>query len=102
MKIEIVYLGEKEQAILTLSIPDHPPYTVKQAIVASNILQASNELLEFREDPDKLEGKVGIFGNIVSLEKQLFDGDRIEIYRSLKKDPKQARRERAKKKSNKK
>jgi len=41
------------------------------------------------------EADVGIFGEIVSREAVPRDGDRIEIYRPLMQDPKQARRERA-------
>jgi len=39
--------------------------------------------------------KVGIFGKLVKLETRLADGDRVEIYRPLAVDPKEARRRRA-------
>ncbi len=38
---------------------------------------------------------VGIFGNKVSPEQVLRDGDRVEIYRPLLADPKEVRRQRA-------
>jgi putative ubiquitin-RnfH superfamily antitoxin RatB of RatAB toxin-antitoxin module len=38
---------------------------------------------------------VGIHGRRVSLDTPLADGDRVEIYRALQVDPKQARRQRA-------
>lgn len=38
---------------------------------------------------------VGIFGKRVDLEQRLADGDRVEIYRPLAMDPKEARRQRA-------
>jgi len=38
---------------------------------------------------------IGIFGRIVSARDTLRDGDRIELYRPLKIDPKEARRRRA-------
>ena len=38
---------------------------------------------------------IGIFGRIVSARDTLRDGDRIELYRPLKIDPKAARRRRA-------
>jgi uncharacterized protein len=41
------------------------------------------------------EADVGIFGEIASRDAVPSDGDRIEIYRPLVQDPKQARRERA-------
>jgi putative ubiquitin-RnfH superfamily antitoxin RatB of RatAB toxin-antitoxin module len=40
---------------------------------------------------------VGIFGAPASPDAPLRDGDRVELYRPLISDPKQARRERAKK-----
>ncbi|HSG77842.1 MAG TPA: RnfH family protein [Burkholderiales bacterium] len=39
---------------------------------------------------------VGIYGRRVSLDTRLADGDRVEIYRALSADPKEARRRRAK------
>ena len=38
---------------------------------------------------------VGVFGKQVALDAPLSDGDRVEIYRALKLDPKEARRRRA-------
>ncbi|HEX9398346.1 MAG TPA: RnfH family protein [Burkholderiales bacterium] len=42
-----------------------------------------------------VDGKVGIFGRVVSLDKPLADGDRVELYRALALEPKEARRRRA-------
>ncbi|HSE12183.1 MAG TPA: RnfH family protein [Rudaea sp.] len=39
--------------------------------------------------------RVGVFGRVVSPTTPLRDGDRVEIYRPLKIDPKEARRRRA-------
>ena len=39
----------------------------------------------------------GIFGKRVELDHRLADGDRVEIYRPLAMDPKEARRQRARK-----
>ena len=39
--------------------------------------------------------QVGIFGKRVTMDTRLADGDRVEIYRPLKLDPKEARRRRA-------
>ena len=41
------------------------------------------------------QGKVGIFGKVVSPDAPVADGDRVEIYRALAVDPKEARRRRA-------
>jgi len=40
-------------------------------------------------------GKVGIFGRVARPDAPLADGDRVEIYRPLLLDPKEARRRRA-------
>jgi putative ubiquitin-RnfH superfamily antitoxin RatB of RatAB toxin-antitoxin module len=37
----------------------------------------------------------GIYGRRVTLDTKLADGDRVEIYRPLRADPKEARRQRA-------
>jgi putative ubiquitin-RnfH superfamily antitoxin RatB of RatAB toxin-antitoxin module len=37
----------------------------------------------------------GIYGRRVALDTRLADGDRVEIYRPLRADPKEARRQRA-------
>lgn len=38
---------------------------------------------------------VGVFGELVKRDAELADGDRVELYRPLEKDPMTARRERA-------
>lgn len=42
---------------------------------------------------------VGVFGKRVGLDLQLADGDRVEIYRPLGLDPKERRRQRARKRT---
>jgi putative ubiquitin-RnfH superfamily antitoxin RatB of RatAB toxin-antitoxin module len=44
---------------------------------------------------DAQAARVGIFGRVVDPATLLRDGDRVEIYRPLKIDPKEARRRRA-------
>ena len=58
--------------------------TVRDAIAASGLKA------EF--------GRLGIFGATVKLDTPLRDGDRVEIYRPLVLDPKEARRRRARRK----
>jgi uncharacterized protein len=41
--------------------------------------------------------RVGIYGKLKALDTPLRDGDRVELYRPLVADPKEARRKRAKK-----
>ena len=45
--------------------------------------------------PTDWTGPVGVFGAIVSLDRALDEGDRVEIYHALPVDPKAARRARA-------
>ncbi|MBB71025.1 MAG: RnfH family protein [Legionellales bacterium] len=88
MNIEIVYALPDEQELLTLTVAAGT--TVQQAIEASNILTKYPEI-------DLNENKVGIFSKLVSLDTVLRDKDRIEIYRPLTIDPKEARFLRVKK-----
>ena len=62
--------------------------TLREAIVASGVLERHPEIDLSRE-------KCGVFGKPLPLESRLSDGDRVEIYRSLAIDPKEARRRRA-------
>lgn len=62
--------------------------TVADAIAQSGIREAWPDF-EIRAD------RVGIFARKASLDMMLRDGDRVEIYRPLKIDPKEARRRRA-------
>ncbi len=85
--IEVAYARPEQQLIIEL--PDALDMTVQQAIEASGILQQFPEI-------DLAVNKVGIFGKTVSLDAALAAGDRVEIYRPLVADPKEARRRRAK------
>lgn len=64
--------------------------TVEEAIAASGLREAWPSIEIAPE-------RIGIFARKVGLDTVLDDGDRVEIYRSLKVDPKDARRRRAKK-----
>ncbi len=71
-----------------------PGCTVRQAIERSGILREFPEI--------SLERcKVGVFGRLRDLDDPVEAGDRVEIYRPLTADPKQARRLRARKKAGK-
>lgn len=63
------------------------PATVRAAIESSGVLA------EF-PDIDLARQRVGIFGRIASLDQLIQPGDRVEIYRPLEADPKEARRDR--------
>ena len=64
--------------------------TVRDALVASGLLQAFPELA--LSPP-----RVGVWGHKASLDQALRDRDRVEAYRPLLVDPKVARRERFRK-----
>jgi uncharacterized protein len=84
--IEVAYARPDKQLVISLSIPKG--FTLEEAIQASGILEQFPEInLE--------KNKVGIFGKLSSQDRLLRSGDRVEIYRPLIADPKQARRERA-------
>jgi len=62
--------------------------SVRQAIGACGIVDRVPELAGCEPD-------VGVFGRACGLDDMVRDGDRIEIYRPLTIDPKEARRQRA-------
>jgi putative ubiquitin-RnfH superfamily antitoxin RatB of RatAB toxin-antitoxin module len=84
--VEVAYGLPSRQVLLTVEIP--PGATVRDAIAASGI---ENELPDLEVDADR----VGVFGQKVALDHTLESGDRVEIYRPLLIDPKEARRARA-------
>lgn len=86
MIVTVVYAGIRDRHLLTVEI--EPGSTVEQAIVASGLL-----VLEPQLDLGRL--KVGIWNRAASLGAVARAGDRIEIYRPLQVDPKEARRIRA-------
>ena len=86
--IEVAYAKPEQQVIISLEMPEDT--TVEQTIKASGILERFPEI-------DTSDLKVGIFGNVCKLERLIREGDRIEVYRPLIHDPKDARRERASK-----
>lgn len=81
--IEIAYAAKDSQTLLSLRV--QPMTTIKTAIELSGILQRFPEI-------DLSQQAVGIFGEIKSLGGFVAAGDRIEIYRPLLLDPKEARR----------
>ncbi|QWU98632.1 RnfH family protein [Francisella salimarina] len=90
MKVEVIYALPNEQKSFYVESDDS--LTVRQAIIQSKILDAYSEL-------DSIENlKVGIYGQMIDLDHVLEDRDRIEIYRNLTIDPKQARMLRAEQK----
>lgn len=86
MRVEVVYALPDRQWQRQLELPEGA--TLRDAIEASGIRRAFPALMIE-------EGMVGIWYRVRPLDTPLRDGDRVEIYRPLQADPKEARRERA-------
>lgn len=86
IRIEVVYAKPGEQVLEQLQVP--ADRTVESVIRQSGILERFPEI-------DLKTNKVGVFGKAAALTAKLNDGDRIEIYRPLIADPKEARKKRA-------
>ena len=92
LTVEIIYALPSEQYLIALQVTGGT--TLEQSILQSGILNRYPEI-------DLTRQKVGIFSRFVDLAALVNDGDRIEIYRPLTIDPKEARRARALKKQQK-
>ncbi len=86
IQVEVAYALPREQVVLT--VEGEPGMTVQQAIERSGILDLHPEI-------DLSKNKVGVFGKAAKLDAVLYPGDRVEIYRPLIADPKEARKKRA-------
>ncbi len=86
ISVEVAYALPEQQSIFTVSLPNGG--TVEQAIEASKVF-------EHYPNIDQAALNVGIFGSACKLDTPLKTGDRVEIYRPLHHDPKEARRQRA-------
>lgn len=85
--VEVAYALPEKQAIVPVLVPEGA--TALEAAHKSRIA----EQFEGLEISDDL--KMGIFGKAVSPGQVLREGDRVEIYRPLKADPKEVRKARA-------
>ena len=86
LEIEIVYGLANRQVLKSMSVTEGT--TVRGAALKSGLEVEFPEL-------DLQQAPLGIFGKAVKDETVLRDGDRIEVYRPLLVDPKEARRKRA-------
>jgi uncharacterized protein len=85
LRIEIAYAEAQRQFLRRIELPEGA--TVADAIRASEVTRECNlELAGLR---------IGIWSRLVDLSAVLANGDRVELYRPLKIDPKEARRRRA-------
>lgn len=84
--VEIVYARPEEQLLEQLRVSTSA--TVEEVIRQSGFLDRFPEI-------ELGANKIGVFGKLTKLDAVLQDGDRIEIYRPLIADPKEARKKRA-------
>jgi len=86
MAVEVVYALADEQIVVTLRVPAGT--TAREAVQLSGLGDRY---------PAIVSGVrvLGIYGRVVTDDTVLQPGDRVEIYRELAADPKQARRRRA-------
>ena len=86
MRVEVAYGTAERQTLIALE--------VEEGSTVARVLQSAGVKQAFAGLP--LESMpVGIFGRRVDREAVLRQGDRVELYRALAMDPKEARRRRA-------
>jgi putative ubiquitin-RnfH superfamily antitoxin RatB of RatAB toxin-antitoxin module len=67
----------------------------RQLTIALEMEQGATARMALQAAGLPLDQPVGIYGRRVELDSRLADGDRVEVYRPLRVDPKEARRRRA-------
>ena len=86
MKVEVVYALPATADTVSVTLPAGA--TLRDALLVSGVLERHPEI--------RLEKQAfGIFGKRAALDARLSPGDRVEVYRALAIDPKEARRRRA-------
>jgi putative ubiquitin-RnfH superfamily antitoxin RatB of RatAB toxin-antitoxin module len=85
VEVEVVYALPDEQVVVTVRLP--PGSTIRDALEHSGISRRFPEV-------DFSGCRVGVFGRVRPHDSALADGDRVEIYRVLSAEPKEARRSR--------
>ncbi len=86
MRLSVVYATR--ESVWEGLVEAHAGATLREVLAASGVRDAFPELRD-----ETLSA--GIFGRLHSLDDVVHDGDRVEIYRPLQVDPKEARRIRA-------
>ena len=84
LTVEVVFALPGRQKLVEVSLSQGA--TVGDAVAASGLSTRF-------PDNDLSACETGIWGRVVSLDKPLADGDRVEIYRPLEMDPREARRQ---------
>ncbi len=84
IRVEVVLAHGDGADVSALTLPFGA--TALEAINASGVLA---------QHPEAAGAKLGVFGKVVAGGHRLSDGERVEIYRPLALDPREARRRRA-------
>jgi hypothetical protein len=86
IRVEVVYALPGAQDAVSLDVA--PGATLRDAILASGLIARHPEI-------DLERHKIGVYGKVKAAGAPAAQGDRIEIYRALPVEPKEARRRRA-------
>ncbi|MCX7554651.1 RnfH family protein [Marinicella sp. S1101] len=86
LSLEVIFATPESQKLYCIQVEEGA--TIQTCIEQSDILSDYPEI-------DLATMKVGIFSQVKTLDFEVRDGDRIEIYRPLIADPKAVRRKRA-------
>jgi len=86
IQVQVCYAGPDRRLMHYVMVP--PGTTVQSAIALSGVLREVPEI-------DLATCRVGVYGKLKTLDTMLREHDRVEIYRPLIADPKEARRRRA-------
>jgi putative ubiquitin-RnfH superfamily antitoxin RatB of RatAB toxin-antitoxin module len=89
IEVEVVYALPGREDAVKLRVPEGT--TLLEAVQASGMLERHLELKDHAL-------KLGVYGHVKPPRSPAQPGDRIEIYRALTIDPKEARRRRARRK----
>ena len=88
--VMVAYALPERQFLIPLRVA--PGTSLLEAVMQSGIL---DQAPEHKPDLKPDLARVGVFGKLKTLDTLVREGDRIEIYRPLIADPKDARRKRA-------
>ncbi len=86
LRVTVVYCAPGCEDVSEVTLP--PGATVGDAVRAAGVLERRPEIAQAAPD-------VGVWGRACALTQRVEHGDRVEIYRPLTVDPKEARRVRA-------
>ncbi|MFA5530416.1 MAG: RnfH family protein [Thiohalomonadaceae bacterium] len=85
-QVEVAYAKPERQFIIPVEVESG--MTLRHAIERSGLLEKCPEI-------ELASTKVGVFGKLSKLDKELRPRDRVEIYRPLIADPKEVRKQRS-------